>query len=70
MSNTSSINTRGIPSEVCLNCGGTTFKILARFTDSELSWYTTNGYCIQCESPVTVPTPLDNPDVLEFDYEF
>ena len=70
MSDTSGINTRGIPSEVCLNCGGKVFKILAQFDEYEIVWYTANGYCVACESPVTVPTPIDDPQAMEFDYAF
>ena len=56
------IDTRGIPTHECLNCGYDTFRILARFNDYELAWYTTSGYCVKCEAPVTVPTPLDRPE--------
>ena len=53
------ISTRGIPSHVCLNCGCSTFKILAAFDDYEIAWYTLNGYCAECDAPVTVPCPAD-----------
>jgi hypothetical protein len=56
------IDTRGIPTHTCLNCGGDTFKILAKFEDYEVAWYTTAGYCDMCQAPVTVPTPLDRPE--------
>jgi hypothetical protein len=55
------ISTRGIPSHECLNCGSDTFKILVKFEDYEIAWYTTSGYCAACGAEVTVPTPLDNP---------
>ena len=53
------INQRGIPSHECLNCGSDTFKILARFDDFEVSWWSLNGYCYVCGAPVTVPCPAD-----------
>ena len=54
------IDTRGIPSRECANCGGDTFKILVRFDeDNTIAWYTTSGYCYECGAPVTVPTELD-----------
>jgi len=62
----SSLDTRGIPSHECLNCGSATFKILAKFTDYEPSWWALNGYCAQCEAPVTVPCPTDDPSQMEF----
>lgn len=54
-------DTRGIPSHECLNCGSDTFKILAKFEDYEIAWYTLSGYCASCGSPVTVPCPSDDP---------
>lgn len=54
------VDTRGIPSRVCLSCGGDTFKILVRFDeDNEISWHTTNGYCFGCHAPITVPVAED-----------
>lgn len=54
------LDTRGIPSRACLACGGDTFKVLVRFDeDNEIAWYTTSGYCASCDTPVTVPTPVD-----------
>lgn len=55
------IDTRGIASHECLNCGGDTFKILAKFEDYEIAWYTTSAYCASCGAACTVPTPLDDP---------
>lgn len=69
----SNINTRGIPSRVCLNCGGEIFKILVKFDDdADIAWYTTNGYCHTCHAPITVPVHGDAPNqmVLEFDDEY
>lgn len=67
------IDTRGMASRVCLNCGGDVFKILAKFDeDSDICWYTMNGYCHQCHAPVTVPSPIDTVEqmVMEFDDEY
>lgn len=55
------IDTRGIASHECLNCGSDTFKVLVKFEDYEIAWYTTSGYCAECGAAVTVPTPLDDP---------
>lgn len=46
------------PIEACL-CGCTQFKILAKFYEAELVWYTNSGHCYQCGAAVTVPTPAD-----------
>ena len=52
------IDTRGIPSAVCLNCGGDTFKVLVRLDETNrIGWYTFSGYCIGCDAPVTIPEP-------------
>lgn len=56
------LDSRGIPSHMCVNCGSDTFKILAKFDDYDISWWSLNGVCYVCESPVTVPCPLDKPD--------
>lgn len=56
------IDSRGIPSHECAFCGSDMFKILAKFEDYELVWYTTSAYCFNCEAPVTVPTPADRPE--------
>lgn len=71
----SSVNTRGIPSRTCLNCGSEMFKILVQFDeDGQISWHTTNGYCYGCHAPVTVPV-MDDPQPyafgeVDFDDEF
>ena len=52
------INTRGIPSRICITCGGDTFKILVRLDeDNEIAWHTTNGYCVDCRAAITIPVP-------------
>jgi hypothetical protein len=55
------IDTRGIPSHECLNCGNNCFKIVAWFEDYKIAGYTTSGYCYLCGAPVTVPTEIDDP---------
>ena len=61
------IDTRGIPTHECLNCGSTQFKILASFENYELVWYTLQGYCYGCGAPVTVPCPVDDPEYVSYD---
>lgn len=52
------IDTRGIPSATCLNCGNNLFKVIAEFDEfGDLTAYTTQGYCFVCHAPVTVPDP-------------
>lgn len=55
------IDTRGIPTHSCLNCGCEVFIIRATFDDYEIAMWWTEGTCADCGAPVTVPTPLDNP---------
>ena len=52
---------RGIPTHACPACGHTFFRIVARFEDYELAFYTTAGECDNCGALVTVPTPVDEP---------
>ena len=54
---------RGIPTRVCL-CGKDTFKVLVRFEDGLPVWWTLNGYCAECESPVTLASPDEQEDLL------
>jgi rRNA maturation protein Nop10 len=52
------LDTRGLPSRGCLQCGGDTFKVLIRLDeDNSIAWYTLNGYCAECGAAVTIPTP-------------
>lgn len=58
------IDARGIPTCQCPSCGGTLFKALVAF-DPET--YTVGMYhldieCYKCNTMVTAPTPLDNPN--------
>lgn len=69
---TPGIDTRGIPSHECINCGSNVFEIRAGFEDYEISFWFTEGRCVQCKAPVTVPTPCDHPDFESedvYDYE-
>jgi hypothetical protein len=52
------IDQRGIPTHQCV-CGTDTFKVLVKFEEGEIVWWTLNGYCAECEAPVTVPCPID-----------
>lgn len=56
------IDTTGIPTHECLNCGSDTFKVLAKFEDYDIAWWSLKGYCAVCDAPVTVPCPVDHPD--------
>jgi hypothetical protein len=54
---------RGIPTRVCV-CGSDTFKVLVRFEDGLPVWWTLNGYCAECESPVTLASPDEQEELL------
>lgn len=60
------IDATGVPTHVCINCGGTLFQIHAWFEDYDIAGWILNGTCVECDSPVTVPCPIDDP---EFDDE-
>lgn len=70
MSDTSHINTRGIPTHQCLNCGGNQFRVMAAFEDYDIAMWGLDGECFVCDSPVTVPCPVDDPQSVEFDHDF
>ncbi len=54
------LNTRGIPTRVCLNCGSDLFTIQAIFDeDYEIGLYLLDCECAYCHSKITAPTPLD-----------
>lgn len=56
------MDSRGIPSAVCPECGSDVLRIYASFDDSyEISMYLLEAECAFCESPMTAPTPLDLP---------
>lgn len=56
------INQRGIPSNECINCGSNMQIVRAIFQDYELVMWFTDSFCANCGSPMTTPTPVDNPD--------
>jgi hypothetical protein len=54
------LDTRGIPSRVCLNCGSDLFTIQACFDENyEISGYLLDAECAYCKTKLTAPTPLD-----------
>ena len=56
------IDTRGIPSNECINCGSNMFKIVAGFDDYNISFWFTEAECANCGSPLTAPCPVDDPE--------
>ena len=54
--------TEALPSVFCPSCLGDTFKILVKLDEDDYSiaWYTLQGFCSVCESPVKIPTPLED----------
>jgi hypothetical protein len=61
------IDQRGIPSNECINCGSNIQVIRAIFSDYELVMWFLDSFCAGCGSPMTAPTPVDNPDYKEGD---
>lgn len=57
------LDARGFPTHACPNCGETVFIIKAMFFDYEIAMWMTDGTCSDCGTLVTVPTPVDRPDV-------
>lgn len=60
-----SLNTSGMPSRVCLSCGGDTFSTHVKFDDNgHIAWYLTRQpefvLCVMCGSQVCLPTAIDN----------
>lgn len=60
-----SLDARGIPTHACPVCGHLFFRIIAKFDDYEISFYTLDGECDNCGALVTVPCPIDSPDYVE-----
>lgn len=58
---TSGIDTRGIPTHVCLNCGSRVFKVAASFEDYDIAMWGLEAECYECGAPVTAPCPVDDP---------
>jgi hypothetical protein len=61
------IDQRGIPSNECINCGSNIQVIRAIFADYELVMWFLDSFCAGCGSPMTAPTPVDNPEYIEGD---
>ncbi len=59
------IDTRGLPSHECVNCGSNMFLIVASFEDYEISMWGLDAHCANCDAPVTVPCPVDRPHTLD-----
>ena len=57
------LDARGMPTHACPICGEKVFKIKAVFEDYEIALWMTEGECSDCGTLLTVPTPLDKPDV-------
>lgn len=58
------LDARGIPTRVCLNCGGDLFTVQVSFDeDYEITGYLLNCECAYCQTKLTAPTPLDLIDV-------
>lgn len=58
------IDQTGIPSRICLSCGGEWFQIYAMFDDEYeiAAYFIDNAECATCGAAVTVPTPIDHPN--------
>lgn len=50
------VDLSGVPTEMCL-CGSDTFKILVKFYEGEIVWYTSTMYCAKCGAKATAPMP-------------
>jgi uncharacterized OB-fold protein len=57
------LDARGLPTHACPSCGHLVFQIKAMFEDYDISLWFTDGVCDDCGTLVTVPTPVDDPDV-------
>lgn len=58
---TPTIDTRGIPTHECLNCGSTVFRVAVVFEDYDIAMWGLDAECFSCGAPVTVPCPVDDP---------
>lgn len=63
------IDARGIPSHVCVACGNDTFIVRVWFEDYNIAGWSLNGLCANCDTPVTVPCPVDDPNFVPEDSE-
>lgn len=62
------IDQTGIPSAECINCGGTWFRIYATFDPDNYevaAYLIDNAQCANCDAQVTVPTPIDLPEIAD-----
>lgn len=54
------LNTRGMPSRICLNCGSDLFTVQVSFDEEyNICGYLLNAECAYCKTKLTAPTPLD-----------
>lgn len=56
------IDQRGIPSNECIYCGSNVQVIRAIFEDYQIVEWFLDSFCADCGSPMTAPTPVDNPE--------
>jgi len=60
------INLRGIPTRICPACDGSLFAVVCAFDDEyNVAYYRLEAECYGCGAEVTVPTPLDLPELKE-----
>jgi len=57
------LDARGLPTHACPNCGHLVFKIKAMFEDYDIVMWFVDGECDDCGTLLTVPCPVDDPDV-------
>jgi uncharacterized OB-fold protein len=59
------LNARGLPTSECPNCGCVYFKVVVQFdpVDYEIGLYFLDAECNDCGTLVTVPTPIDHPNL-------
>jgi hypothetical protein len=57
------IDTRGVPSHECFNCGSRMFRVVAAFEDFDIAMWGLDAECFACGLPATVPCPIDDPEL-------
>lgn len=55
------LDARGVPTHACPKCGCMVFSTGVMFENYEVALYFLDGKCYDCETMVTLPTPLDKP---------
>lgn len=55
------IDQRGVPSHVCLSCGGNVLVVRAVFEDYAVAAWFLDAECACCGAPMTAPCPADDP---------